>query len=331
MNVSICIVAYNEENYLPALLESIVNQTYNSNYIEIVLIDSLSTDKTLSIMQKFKKEHSEYLNVQILENPKKIQAAGWNVAIRNYSTDVMIRLDAHATIPEDFVERNMKNLETEDVSGGQRPCIVERTTPWKSTLLIAENALFGSGIAPFRRETGKHYVKSMFHPAYKRAVLDSVGEFDESLGRTEDNEMSYRIRQAGYKLCYDPEIISYQHVRNNLRKLLKQKFSNGYWIGLTSGYKIGCLSLYHFVPVLFVLGIIITSFALVLGVSWMAILIWSMYGFVNVLMSILAILHKKTKVAFLTLPVLFLSLHVSYGLGTLIGWLYLPIWLSKRR
>lgn len=328
MKVSVCIVAYNEEDYLEDLLKCINRQTYDHKLMEILLIDSMSTDRTLEIMQSFVEDDLFY-NVRILMNPRQIQAAGWNIAIDNFSGEVMIRLDAHATVPDDFVERNIHNLKTEDVSGGQRPCIVERTTPWKSTLLIAENALFGSGIAPFRRDTGKHYVKTMFHPAYKREVFDRVGHFDEKLLRTEDNDMNYRIRKAGYKLFYDPEIISYQHIRNNLRRLVKQKYRNGYWVGLTLGYQPKCLSIYHLIPFAFVIAIICSITLVSIEITLPMYLLIGTYSAVNILMSLVAVLHEKTSIFFIALPFLFLLLHLSYGIGSLIGLIYLPVWRLK--
>mgnify|MGYP002961198692 FL=1 len=98
----------------------------------------------------------------------------------------------------------------------------------------------------------------MFHAAYRRKVFESIGGFDERLARTEDNEIHYRMRKAGFKLCFDPEIISYQHIRPDLGKMLKQKYANGYWIGLTTGVCAPCLSLYHFVPFAFVMAIILS-------------------------------------------------------------------------
>ena len=124
----------------------------------------------------------------------------------------MIRVDAHASIPREFVRKNVEILETgEMVSGGPRPNIIDESTPWKETLLLAEQSMFGSSMASYRRSQKKQYVKSLFHGAYRREVLEKVGGFDEQLGRTEDNEFHYRIRKAGYKICYSPGIISYQH------------------------------------------------------------------------------------------------------------------------
>ena len=193
-------------------------------------------------------------------------AGGWNVILKNYHGDAVVRIDAHAEIPEDFVEKNVKVLESgEYVSGGLRPNIIDESTPWKETLLLAEQSMFGSSIAPYRRSEKKTYVKSVFHGAYKREVFDKVGFFNEQLGRTEDNEINYRIREAGYKICYSPDIVSYQHTRNSLKAMLKKKYGNGYWVALTLKACPKCLSVYHFVPLCFVLGIIGTSILAAFG------------------------------------------------------------------
>ena len=116
MRVSVCVVAYNEERTLPLLLSDIKKQTYEHKKIEIVLVDSMSTDQTREAMNLFKKENNEFENVLIRENPKKKQASGWNVAIASSSGDVIIRIDAHARIPEDFVQKNIKNIEDGECS-----------------------------------------------------------------------------------------------------------------------------------------------------------------------------------------------------------------------
>lgn len=71
MRVSVCIVAYNEERTLPLLLADIKKQTYDHTKMEIVLIDSMSTDQTREVMNLFKEENNEFENVLIRENPKK--------------------------------------------------------------------------------------------------------------------------------------------------------------------------------------------------------------------------------------------------------------------
>ena len=320
LKLSVCIIAYNEENFLPRLLEDIKKQEYPHEFTEVVLIDGMSEDKTKAIMEAFKTEDNVFYNVQVLDNPARIQAAGWNVAIKNFTGDVLSRIDAHTHIPSDFSRKVMADIEQgENVVGGKRPCLVESDSKWSKMLLSTENALFGSSINSSRRSESKTYIKTMFHASYRREVFDKVGLFNEKLIRTEDNEMHYRIRQAGFRLLYDPEIISYQYARSSLKRMIKQKFGNGYWIGLTVKVCPGCLSLYHFIPFVFVLAIIATSVIAASGFPWLSLLMWTLYWLFAFVSMVIAMINDGFSFAMLLMPFIFLILHVSYGIGTIAG------------
>ena len=328
--VSFCVIAYNEEKNLESLFSDIRNQDYPHEKMEIIFVNAMSTDRTRELMENFAKENNGFSRVKILDNPKKIQAAGWNLAIQEARGDIILRVDAHTMIPPQFVTNSVKSIESgEWVTGGPRPNIVEGNTPWKHTLLLAEKSLFGSSIAPYRQSHQKSYVKSVFHGAYRKEVFDKAGLFNEDLGRTEDNEMHYRIRKAGYKICYDPQIISYQHSRGTWYEMIRQKYGNGYWIGLTLGICPRCFSVYHFVPLLFVLAILISSVLAICGVTDPLKLLLILYVVVNLLMSFLAVSGEKKYGYYVLIPVIFLSLHLAYGIGTLVGIINMPVW--KRR
>jgi len=350
MLITVCVIAYNEENTLEKLLEQICCQDYDHSNMEIILVNSDSTDNTESIMDKFADSNGDdkygFNKIQVIQNEKKTLPCGWNVALKSYSGEAILKIDAHATIPEDFVRKNVETLEQgEDIVGGLRPNIIDESTPWKETLLLAESSMFGSSIAPYRRNQGKTYVKSMFHALYRREVFDRIGIFNENLGRTEDNEIHYRMRVAGYKLCFNPEIISYQHIRSDIKKMIKQKYANGYWIGLTYGICPNCLSLYHFVPFVFVLAIIFTTVLLailailegsILSFGWLVItsysitaLMWTTYWLLAFSMAVVAVKGAKKEqrnISNIVLPFLFFVLHITYGIGTLIGMIRMPNW-----
>ncbi len=337
MTVSLCIIARNEEKAITGLLQQVKMQTYPKNKTEIVLVDSGSHDRTKTIFRSFSNDskHS-YINIQILDNTNGNQASGWNTAIKNAAGDIIIRVDAHAEIPEDFIEKNVALIESgEDVCGGARPNKIDEPTPFKEMLFLAESSMFGSSVAGYRRKSEtKKYVSSLFHGAYKREVFAKVGGFNKDLGRTEDNELHYRIRKAGYRICQGSDIISYQHIRNTLSGMLAQKFANGKWIGLTLGVCYQCLSVFHFVPFLFVF-LLICSGAVALagmgfGVSVMTLPFLGLvllYALADFGMTLLAVLTapKKHMVQIL-LPMVFLLLHLSYGIGTLAGIIGMPLW-----
>ena len=114
----------------------------------------------------------------MVDNPKKVLAPGWNNAITHSTGDIIIRVDAHAEIPPEFVENNVRHHEEgEMVTGGARPNIIDGSTPFKQTLLMAESSVFGSSAADFRRNGKKRYVRSIFHGAYRREVFEKVGLF----------------------------------------------------------------------------------------------------------------------------------------------------------
>ncbi len=330
MIITVGVIAYNEKNALGSLLKDICAQTYDHKKIEILLVDSNSTDNTRKIMETFRKNNrEEFYDVKVLSNPKKTQPCGWNVVLRNYSGDAVVRIDAHASIPSNFIEKNIETLRNEYICGGFRPNIIDETTPWKETLLLVETSMFGSSIAPYRRQQGKTYVNSLFHGAYRREVFDKVGMFNEKLARTEDNEIHYRMQKAGFKLCFNPEIISYQHTRNSFKKMIKQKFGNGKWIGLTISESPKCLSYYHFVPFLFVMSLIFCSAIAFLGYPLLLeilLLLYSMFDFVN---TVSCFTMRDIQPQFFLLPLLFPMMHIAYGIGTIVGILDIPFWKRK--
>lgn len=330
MTVSLCVVAYNEEQFLPNLLSDIENQTYLHNLTEIILVDSNSSDKTKDIMKEFSQKASSFYSIQVLDNPQKVQAAGWNVAIKHAKSDVIIRIDAHTHIPADFTAKNMKLQENgEYITGGIRPCLIDKPTPWKEMLLEVENSMFGSSISKGRKNDKKCYVDSMFHAAYRKEVFEKAGVFNPKLLRTEDNEMHYRIRKAGYKLYCDPDIVSYQYARSNLKRMVKQKYENGYWVGLTLGVCPRCISLFHLIPLVFVLGVFFTTILTLFSIWHLAALMWGAYLLFVCAGMICTILNKRANRWTFLMPVVFLILHVSYGIGTAVGIFKIPIFKKK--
>ena len=125
--------------------------------------------------------------------------------------------------------------------------------------------------------------------------------------------------------------VSYTHLRSTLSRLLRQKYLNGRWIGLTMGVCPRCFSLYHFVPFAFFLAVIVTSVLALLGHPLLAVLMWAAYGLAAVLMTIRAFAGgEKFCVQGLLLPFVFLLFHLWYGAGTLAGLCRLPFWKARQ-
>lgn len=327
--ISFIIVARNASSSITKLFDNIKNQTYEHKKIEIILVDSDSADTTKELMEEFS---GDFNRIIVLDNFNKNLPCGWNVALKESKGDIIVRVDAHASIPSDFIENIVCDFKKgENVVGGLRPSVIQENNPWQKTLLFAETSLFGSGIALYRRAEKKRYVNSVAHGAYSRKAFETVGGYDERLIRTEDNDMHYRMHKAGYKILFDPKIKSYHNVRNGFLKMIKQKYANGFWVGITMGIQPNCFEIYHFAPLLFVLLILTTSVFAICGFPLFLILLATFYGITNLFMTLMSMPGKGFEFPYLLLPFLFFILHFAYGVGTIIGLIRMPFYKMKNR
>ena len=319
MLVSVVVGLLNEEKFLPRLIEDFKKQTYNHNEIELIFIDGMSKDDSWKILEDFKNSNHDFYDVVLLKNPKVILSAGMNVGIKAARGECILKVDCHSHITDNFIENNVKIIEEgEDVCGGPRPNIIENADNFSKTLLLVEENMFGSGIADYRKKTTKKYVSSVFQGMYKKSIFDKIGLLDEKVGRVEDNELHYRIRKNGYKIRYSNDILSYQYTRPTLKRMLKPKYSNGYWIGKVSHVYPKAFSIFHFVPLAFVLAIIF-SLCMIPITSIFIILLSSVYFLFTILITIMTIINNKFNITILLMPIILFLIHVYYGVGTLVG------------
>lgn len=332
MKVSFIIIALNAEKYIETSLKCLQEQNYNHKDIEVILVDSNSTDRTKEIMSEFKNKNEKYFDtIKVLDNPKKTLPCGWNVALKEVTGEAVLRVDAHTSFEKDFITNNVKELDNgENIVGGKCISITKNNTRKEKLLLIAEESIFGAGIADFRRKHKREYVSTLAFGMYRKKVFDEVGKYNESLARTEDNEMHYRMKKAGYKFLLSPNIVSYRYARNSFKGMIKQKYGNGKWIGITMYYCPKCFSIYHFVPFLFVMVIIISIILACCGMPIFLKLLGIAYAMFNLLNLVVISINNGFHIEYLLLPFIFLTLHLSYGIGTIVG-LIKGIWYKRNR
>ena len=318
MKISFIIVALNAAAPIRALLDDLLAQTISPGQIELLLVDSLSGDDTLHVMREFAARAP--FTVKVLSNPKKWLASGINVALREATGDAIIRLDAHARIPADFLQRNVEALEAgEDIVGGSVLSAPPKTA-WQRVMRALDTSRFCGGAAPFRNSGQSRYVDTLAYALYRRKVYDTVGEYDERLRRTEDNDMHYRMRKAGYRFFFSPSICSYHAARTTLRGQLRQKWGNGYWIGRTMRIQPRCFAPRHLIPAVFVLALL-GSLLLSPLCIWPLALLSAVYLSADLLFAVKSAFEQEQSrlLCLCTLPFLFPAVHIVYGAGTILG------------
>ncbi|MEI8616623.1 glycosyltransferase [Pseudoalteromonas sp. B193] len=103
LNVLVIIPCLNEEAHIEKLLLQLISESPKL----IVVADGGSTDKTIEIVKQYSKN---YPNIKLINNHKKIQSAGINLAVKEYGYGFkyFIRVDAHGEYPDDFLKRFIK-------------------------------------------------------------------------------------------------------------------------------------------------------------------------------------------------------------------------------
>lgn len=330
MKLSFIIVALNSEGALYNSLSSLKEQDYPHHEIEVILVDGLSSDNTKQKMLDFQKNETSFGRVVVKDNPSKYLACGWNVALKEVTGEIVLRVDAHTKFSNDFIRKNVECIDNgESICGGKVISILENNSQINQVMLESENSMFGGGFTFFRRGDVSKYTSTLAFASYRKNVFDKVGPYNERLVRTEDNEMHYRMRKAGYKFFFNPAIESYRYCRSSFSKLIHQKYLNGYWVGLTMGGAPKAFSVFYFVPLFFVLGLL--SFGMFCFISPLPLVVYlTAYALVLILSLLVAIAKNGFYPALLLLPFILVCLHIVYGVGTVKGLVLLPFWLKKR-
>ncbi|MDO5044422.1 MAG: glycosyltransferase, partial [Coriobacteriia bacterium] len=271
MLVSFVCVCYNEREDLRELLRSLDKQDYPHDLIELILIDSMSSDGSFELMLEYAKASSDFHAVQVLRNPKTILAAGANKAREVFSGECLVRVDAHTRIPENFLSTNIEVLrENHQIVGGRVKRIPSGSSAWKYTLVAAANSMSSVMLELGSKRLPPHGVEELFFPCIRRDVFEMLGGFDERLERTWEVDFFSRARKEAIIVWYDPRIVSYQKVRPRFLALMLQMYVDGFWAGKTCAIKGKIIRMHKYIPMIFLLFLLISLVYAYISGSYLA-------------------------------------------------------------
>jgi len=315
--VSIVIPVFNEAEAIQRCIKSILNQDYPQSKIEIIVVDGLSQDGSREVVQRLAEDHP---NIRLLDNPSRTTSSGLNIGIKDSRGEVVIILGAHAELKEDYVSQCIKHMREKGVKCvGGRLINVGKGYVQKAVGL-AMTSPFGIPTAPHRYLKRESYVDTVAYAAYQKELLEEVGYFDEDLVISEDAELNWRIRKAGYKILFTPDIISYYYPRGSIPKLIKQFFNYGMLrINVIKKHR-DALKPLHIVPAVSIIGVLTLVALSFVNINFTLPLIGLgvIYGLLSLIGS-LSIAVKQGLKYFPILPIIFLAIHGSFGVGVLVG------------
>lgn len=329
--LSVIIPIYNEERYISRCLDSILQQDYQDDY-ELLLIDGMSRDKTRDIIRTYTER---YPFIHLLDNPKRYTPYAMNIGIRASRGEIIMRLDAHATYETNYfsaITRRLIEYDAENVGCVWRTDVINKAPKTLAIIEVLGNR-FGVGNSAFRTGIDRvREVDTVPFGCWPRRVFEKYGLYNERLIRNQDIELNKRIINGGGKIIIIPDTHCTYLARETYRALASNNYGNGRWNILTVLYtkQFRSLSLRHFIPLCFVLGLLIP---LIVGIFWHPALWLTLLVLVLYLLLIgtvsahLAITRHRN---FIYLLLSFLTLHLSYGTGSLIELLRLPHRLLKQ-
>ena len=252
--ISVILPVRNEERFITACVDSIFSQDYPAEKMEVIFVDGRSEDRTVEMLHAMQKNHPQ---IVVLDNPNRTVPYAMNIGIAHSSAPVIVRLDAHAEYPADYIRLSVETLLTQDCdnAGG----VFETHGRGFMGEAIAEmlKTPLGVGNATYRLTTEDGYVDTVPFGCFKRELFDRIGGFDERMTRNQDNELNFRIRKNGGKIYLNHNIRVQYYCRDTMRGIMKMGYMNGKWNVITMTLVPGSMGVRHFVPLAFVLSTIL--------------------------------------------------------------------------
>ena len=314
--VSVIVPMRNEHRHIERCLSSLAAQDYPRDRFEVIVVDGGSDDGSRELVESMREDVP---NLRIVDNPGKHTARGLNLGLVSARGEILARVDAHAAVAQDFLRESVAALERTgaDVVGGPIETLGEG--PAGEVIALAVSSPFGVGNAVFRYSNKEQWTDTVAFPAYRRDVFDRIGPFAEIDGG-EDDELHYRLRDAGGRILLTPAIRSTYYARRSYWELARQYVGYGQAKVVVLSRHPRRTRLRQLAPSAFVLGLLVTAIVALFGgllVLPLAVLTGSYIAASLAVSIVIARRHGWRRL--LRLPFAFACMHFAYGIGFISG------------
>jgi glycosyltransferase involved in cell wall biosynthesis len=317
--VSVMMPVRNEQVHLVAAVDSVLSQSYPGK-LEILLAVGPSVDETDRVAKELAAKHQ---NVKLIENPKGLTTSGLNLAIAQSTSDVIIRVDAHSELSPGYIARGVELLDQTGavLVGGVMSAVGK--TPLQKAVAFGYGSRFGLGGGRYHVGGKAGEAESAYLGIFDAKALKAVGGYDENIIRGEDWDLSQRLKAAGGKVWFSPELVVKYWPRSNIKALAWQFYSTGVWRGELTRRAPGKASIRYFLPpvallilvdlvVLASLGII-GELALIIPIALYLLVL----SFASATAKQLGVLDRLA--IFIALPVMHLCWATGFWVGLIFG------------
>jgi succinoglycan biosynthesis protein ExoA len=224
--VLVVIPCLNEESHIESVIKRLLAEQARVD-MKVVVADGGSTDGTKAIVSRIMATNE---CLSMIENPRRIQAAAINRAVRDHGTDarLLIRIDAHAGYPERYCEsliRTQVRTRADSVVVSMR---TEGKTCFQRAAAAAQNSILGNGGSSHRNESAGEWVEHGHHALMTVEAFMAVGGYDETFPHNEDAELDARLIARGFHIFLSGETYVTYFPRASAIALFRQYFNFGH-------------------------------------------------------------------------------------------------------
>jgi cellulose synthase/poly-beta-1,6-N-acetylglucosamine synthase-like glycosyltransferase len=322
--VTIVIPVYNEENFIIDCIESIINQNIGFNKIDLIIIDGGSEDKTIEVLNDYV---INYKNIKLLKNPNKYTCFAFNIGIKasNPECEFITFLNCHAIYSIDRIKKTLNHFIKDrnvDAVGGYNIAVPSEDGIIPNTLALIQSSIFGTGSQFRSTKKENQYADTASGCMYRKNIFDTVGNFNEKLIYSNDLEFNKRLILSGKKLLCASDIITNYKVRSKTKEYFIHTFRRGRGIFLLKLYSdLMPLPIRHLVPFSWLWINIFSLILYLMEVINLATLFFLpiIYFLISLIISAKISIKKNNFLYFLSLPLMFATYHIVYGVGTTFG------------
>jgi glycosyltransferase involved in cell wall biosynthesis len=318
--VTVLVPSRNEASFIESCLDSIISNGYPESLLQLLVIDGQSDDGTVGIVRRYESAHP---CVSLIENPRRITPSALNLGVKAARGDFIVWMSAHNKYDPGYIRNCVEwALRTgADNVGGVIVTAPRDNTLFGRAVTLALAHRFGNGGSKFRMPVAEPvWADTVFGGCYRRDVFNKIGLFNENLVRGQDFEFNVRLHRAGLRTLLVPNVRSTYFARSKPLDFLKHNWANGVWAILPFRYSdVVPVSFRHLVPMLFV-GFLISTALLGIWIQPLAlasIFVSGLYVVGTLLVSAAIAIEQRDARLLAVMPIVFWSLHLTYGLGSL--------------
>ena len=252
--VSVILPILNEELYLRDAVSSILSQDYQGEF-EVVLAVGPSRDLTHEIADEL---HKTDPRVIVVDNPSGRTAAGLNAALQASSGSVIVRVDGHAQIPQNYISIAVDLLAKTGAVNVGGMMAAEGITTFEKAVAGAMRSSLGVGASRFHTGGEAGEVDTVYLGVFQKAALLAIGVFDERFTRAQDWELNFRLRSNGGSIYFDPRLEVTYRPRSTIGALAKQYFEYGRWRRVVSRRHKGTINYRYLAPPVALTGFLLS-------------------------------------------------------------------------